>query len=300
MSDGKKNRLQIRLTEDGRLLLLSLVIAFVIWVVAKTAQTDEARLVVPVQVTPREPGVEVRINPPTVPVVLHFPKDVQKDINSENFHFEVDASDLRQNLGLDWRTMTQVLSEQNWIANIAEPRRVKLVTIGTQHRTVEVKMRWDAKNAVVEPDIVGEDRLPQGLQLVHPVKVSPHEVWIAGEPEALATIPRDELTSKMRLMTQKISIADRTQSGVESAPIVIPNGVTIVQPATKTADVNIEIQEIQTISDIHGVKLDFKALQPDAVQLDYAQKTATVTVFGPNRLLKELTQDSFEVVLQRP
>jgi hypothetical protein len=300
MSDEKKSRLRLRLSDDGSLLAAALAIAFVAWILAKATQTDEARLIVPVEVAPRVPGMEVRVTPPTVPVVLRYPKEAQKDINSENFHFEVDASDLRQNLGLDWKAKTQLLSEDNWVANIPEPGRVHLLRIGTQSKTVEVKLRWNAKPALIEPDIVGQDRLPEGLQVVTPVKVTPKEVWIAGEPEALASIPRDEITSQMKLLTEKINVADRTQSALETVGIKVPGGIEIVPPASKLAEVSLEIQEVRTINEIRGLKLEFEALQPDSVQLDYKEKTATVTVFGPNSLLRQLGPESFEVVLQRP
>jgi hypothetical protein len=244
--------------------------------------------------------MEVRITPASIPVTLRYPKDMQSHITSENFRFEVDVSDLRTGLGLDWKTKTQPLSEKDWIANIPQSGRIRLAKIGTRSSTVEVKLRWDARPALVEPDITGMERLPEGFQLVTPVKVSPHEVWIAGAPETLSSIPRDDITSKMVLKTDIVNVADRSKSALETVGLRLPAGVEIVQPPSKVAEVNIEIQEVQTINEIHNVKLDFKALAPDSVTLEYKPKVASVKVKGPVSLLRQLKPESFEVILQRP
>ena len=301
MSNRKKRTpSRARLYEHLNLALAAFAIAFVAWVFAKTGETEEATLTIPVIAGSADPGMEVRISPAAIPVELRYPKDMRNQITSENFHFEVDVSDLKTGLGLDWKTKTQLLSDKDWVANIVQAGRIRLTRIGTRSSTVEVKLRWDAKPALVEPDIAGADRLPEGFQLLTPVKVTPREIWIAGDPDALASIPRDDVTSRLVVKTEIVGVGGRSESALESVGLRLPAGVEIVQPPSKRAEVNIEIQEVQTISEIRNVKLDFKALAPESVSLEYSPRIATVKVKGPVSLLRQLKSESFEVILQRP
>lgn len=305
MSNGKKKSLPaIRLSENIQLLLVSVAFAVAAWVFAKAGETDESRIQIPVQVTinnerPDE-RYEIRAEPAMVPVTIRYPKSIQQYLSSENFQFKVDLSGIGDQLGLDWSTRSFALTETNLEANVPQRSRVRLIKIGAHSDSVEVRARWRAQPARVRPDIVGEDRLGDGFQVVQPVRVSPEDVWIVGKLDAMDTIPRDPITSKMTLMTEKLSIAEHTQSFLETVPIRVPAGVEIVQPKNRMADVNIDIQEVQTIREFKGLRLDFKAVNPEAVAMTYREGTAVVTVFGPQSLLKQLGPESFELSLVRP
>lgn len=297
----KKSLPQIRVSENLQLLLVSLALAFVAWMIAKTGDTEETRIQVPVLVTinDKRPDArfDVRVNPQTIPVTLRSPKAVQ--LSSENLYFEVDASSMREGLGLDWKSMSLRLSEKNWVANVPERWRVRLEKIGGQTNTVEILMRWRAVPAEIKPDITGEDRLPQGMQLA-PVKVSPKEIWIVGEPQVLDTLERDPVTSKMLLRTERIDVSNRTGAApLQTVLIRVPPGVEIVQPATRTADVTVDIQEVQTERVISGLKIDYVAANPD-LSAEYKEHTASVKVYGPATLLQQLGPQSLEIGFARP
>lgn len=302
MSNGKRKKSfpRISVPENATLFAVALAMAFTVWLFAKAGETDITRILVPVMVTPNDDRVAVRISPETIPVTLRYPKDMEAFISSESFHFEVDMSDMRKDLGLGWSTRSFPLSERNMVANIPTPRRIDVLKIGTHQNAVEVSTRWNAQVALVEPDIVGENRLPEGLQLVRPIKISPPEVWIVGNPEAVATLERDEVTSKITVRTAPINVADKKNSLLESVAFELPPGIEVVQPPSKLAEVNVEIQEVQTVREIRGAPLTFSALFPDSVALEYKERTATVTVYGPQSLLRKLTPASFEVTMIRP
>jgi hypothetical protein len=273
---------RIKISENLNLLLASFALAFLTWVFAKAGEVEEANLPVPVTAgeVEKDPRYEVKLDPPTMLVRLRYSKDSASYINSENFRLVVDTGDLRQNLTVDWKTKSLPLTADNLVANI--PRKVEVLKIGNQSSNVEVRMRWHAFPAIVEPDVVNEDRLPEGYQLVSPTRVSPSEIWIAGDPDA------------------KINVAEHKQSTLENVPIKLPPGVEIVQRQSSMAEVNVEIQEVQTVREVRGVKLDFQAVAADSVKLQYAEKSATVTVFGPQSFLKQVTPDSFKISLIRP
>jgi hypothetical protein len=292
--------LRARVVENLNLILVAFALAFVTWIFAKMGESEEVGLTIPVVPMPSDPRVEVKVMPSSLPVVLRYPKDLRNYISSENFMFVVDISDLREKLGLEWKAKTEPMNEKNLVANIRGARRVTLVKVGAPSNTVRVEARWNAIPAIVEPDLTGLDRIPSGYQLLTPVRVIPREAWVTGDPQALATLPRDELTSKVRLLTEKVSVADRTQGGLVTVPIRLPQGVEIVQPPTTTAEIALEIQEIQTVREIRGVKLDFSAVAPESLELVYDVKTATVTVFGPQSLLPKVTPEMIEVTFVRP
>ncbi|MBX7245909.1 MAG: hypothetical protein K1X53_10455 [Candidatus Sumerlaeaceae bacterium] len=296
----KKKLPTIRFSDNLNLLAVSFAIAFVAWIFAKAGRTQEATISVPVVAVPSDPRLDLQIVPPSVTVQLRYSDDIQAYVNSQNLHFEVDIADLRSNLGLNWLSKSLPLTEKNWVANIPRSRRVELLKIGTQSNTVEIRARWNAQPALVEADVVGQDQISEGLKLTVPVKVVPHEVHVAGTAQALDSAERDELTSKIKLLTEKISVAQRTQGGLESVPIKVPAGLEIVQPATTMAEVNLEIQEVATIREIRNVPLQFDALASDTITLSYREKGCTVTVYGPQSMLKNLAPDSIDVQLLRP
>jgi YbbR domain-containing protein len=291
---------RIKISENVNLLLASFALAFLTWVFAKAGEVEEANLPVPVTAgeVEKDPRYDVKIEPPTMLVRLRYGKDSASYINSENFRLVVDTGDLRQNLAVDWKTKSLPLTANNLVANI--PRKVEVLKIGTTSSNVDVKMKWHAYPAVVEPDIVNEDRLPEGYQLVTPTRVSPSEIWIAGDPDVIRAMPRDEMTSRIRVATEKINVAEHKQSSLENVPIKLPPGVEIIQRQSTMAEVNVEVQEVQTVREVRGVKLDFQAVAADSVKLQYAEKSASVTVFGPQSLLKQVTPDSFKISLIRP
>jgi len=295
----KKSPQRFRLTDNLNYLLAAFAIAFVAWVFAKSGQTLESRLVVPVVLTNVDERIEARVTPATVPVVVRYSSDLQGYIDSENFHFEVDGSDLRQGLGLEWKTKSLALTEKNWVSELPRRRRVSLLRIGGPGNTVEIRARWRAQAAQVEADVVGATELPEGLQLAS-VRVTPREVWVAGDDAALAGLPRDEATGRLRLLTERISVSNRSQGAIETVGIRLPPGVEIVQPPTALAEVYLDIQEVVSIRELRDLPLQFEAVSPDTVRLEYTQTTATVTVRGPQSLLKQLGTESIDVRLVRP
>lgn len=295
----KKSPQRVRLSDNLNYVLAAFAVAFVAWVFAKSGQTLESRVVVPVLLKNVDPRIEARVTPESVPVVMRYASDLQGYINSENFHFEVDGSDLRQGLGLEWKTKSLALTEKNWVSHLPRRRRVSLLRIGASGNTVEIRARWRAQAAVVEADVVGTADLPEGLQLAG-VRVTPREVWVAGNDAALAGLARDEATGRLRLLTERVNVANRTQGAIENVGIRLPAGVEIVQPPTAFAEVYLDIQEVVSIRELRDVPLQFEAVSPDTIRLEYTATTATVTVRGPQSLLKQLGTESIEVRLVRP
>jgi len=295
----KKKINKQRLKEQGRLGAIALGLAIIVWVIAKSGETREARLRVPIEVSSVGPQVEVEVKPELMDVLVRYGREASPYISSENFKFVVDASSLQDNLGISWKSMTIGLSDKNWVPNIPSAR-VDLAKIGQQGSTVEVRMRYAAVSAIIKPNIVGQDQLPEGYQLQSPVKVTPREVYLIGDPDKLATLSLDELTSRVQLKTEAISVAGRTESSLESAEILLPPGVSLVQRSTNLAEVNLEIQEVQTVREIKKIPLEFQAIAQDTISMKYSTRSAAVRVFGPQSLLRQLVPESFRVNLVRP
>lgn len=294
-----RNLPNIRLSENANLWIAAFAIAFVAWVFAKTAATEEAELNVPVVPANVHPSVDVRVVPRSMWVSLRYPKNLEPYISSSNFRFEVDTADLRDNLGLEWKSKNLPLSERQFVATVPRANRIELTKIGKGTNSVRVEARYNAQPAVVEPTVVGQEKMKSGLQLAA-VRPIPREVWLVGSPEALATVPRDELTSRLIARTEPINVADKTQPTLEAVPLRLPPGVEVVQRPSRTVEVNLDIQEVQTIREVKGVKIDFQALSPESVSLEYQPKTATVTLYGPASLLQQVTPESLEIVPVRP
>lgn len=289
---------KIRLTENLNLLLASVALAFLAWVFVKAGEAQESRLNVPVTLTNVDPRLDVEVVPPSMPVYVRYSKDAAPYISSDNFQFQIDASSLRDGLGVDWKSRSIPLGEKEWVANV--PARVELIKVGTDSSTVEIRMRWRAQLAVVEPDLAGVERIPEGYQLVTPVKVTPSQVYIVGSDDRIAALPKDEITSRPRLLTERVNVAERKQSALETVPILLPPGIEIIQRQSRNAEVSLEIREVQTVREIRGVPLNFQPVSSDSMSMEYDTRTASVSVYGPQSLLRQLTPESFRMVLIRP
>lgn len=291
---------KFRLSDNVGLLFTAGLFAIIVWVFAKSGQTTEARFVVPVIATNVDSRMQVEIEPSEIPVVVRYSKSMAGSITSENFRFEVDTSDMRDGLGVSFKSKTLPLTERNWVESNPSTS-VRLIKIGQLANTVEVRLRWNGVPAVVDPDIVGLDRVPDGYQVVMPVKVNPREVYLIGKSEIINTLPKDEATSRHIVVTEPISVAGKTQGSLETVPLHIPQGLTLLQQRQgDLVEVNLEIQEVQTVREIREVPLDFKAVASDSVSLSYSPKSAVVRVFGPQSLIRQLTKDSFRMSLVRP
>lgn len=297
MSKKKINKGRIK--EQLRLIAMALGLAIIVWMIAKAGETREAKLTIPIEVTSVGPQVEVQVIPEEMPVLIRYGREASPYISSENFTFIIDAGTMQENLGVSWKSMTMSLSDKNWVANIPSAR-VDLANIGLRGSTVEVRMRYNAVPAVVKPEIVGLDRLPDGYQLVQPVKVAPREVYLVGDSDKLSELPVDDTTSRVQLKTAPVSVAGRTDGGFESVEILLPAGISMVQRSSNSAEVNLEIQEVQTVRTISDIPLDFQAVAPDTVTMKYSVRSASVRVFGPQSLLRQLSPESFRVGLVRP
>jgi hypothetical protein len=295
----KKKINKARLKEQLKLGGMALGLAIIVWMIAKAGETREAKLTIPIQVTSVGPQVEVQVVPPEIPVIIRYGREASPYISSENFTFVVDASNMQEDLGVSWKSMTLSLSDKNWVANIPSAR-VDLAKIGLQGSTVEISMRYNAVPAVIKPEIVGLDRLPDGYQLVSPVKSSPREVYLVGDPDRLSKLPVDDITSRVVLKTAPISVAGRTGSSLENVEILLPAGVNMVQRSSNLVEVNLEIQEVQTVREIDDIPLNFQAVAPDTVTMVYTTRSTSVRVFGPQSLLRQLSPESFRVSLVRP
>lgn len=290
---------KFNLSDNVILLATSLVFAIVIWVFAKSGQTTEARFVVPVYASNVDSRMRVEIEPAEIPVVVRYNKSNADHINSENYRFEVDTTDLREGLGITFKSKTVPLTEKNWVKT-NRSASVQLIKIGQSTNMVEVRVRWNGVPAVVDPDIIGTDRVPAGYQVVMPVKVIPREVYLIGKSEILNTLPKDEATSRHIVVTEPISVAGKTQGSLETVPLRIPEGLTLLQRQSDLVEVNLEIQEVQTVREIREVPLDLKAVASDSISLSYNPKQAAVRVFGPQSLIQQLTRESFRINLVRP
>lgn len=295
----KKKINKQRLKEHGRLAAMALGLAMIVWIIAKAGETREAKIRVPIEVAGVGPQVEVEVRPPETEVIVRYGQEASPYISSENFKFVIDGSNMQNDLGVSWKSVYMSLSDKNWVANIPSVR-VDLAKIGGQSSSVEVRMRYNAVPAIVKAEVVGQDQLPEGYQLISPVKVTPREVNLIGDPDKLAALTRDDLTSRVVLKTAPVSVAGRTASSLESVEIVLPTGVSLVQRNSNLADVNLEIQEVQTVREIKNVPMDFQAVAPDTIVMKYSPQIASVRVKGPQSLLKQLTAESFRVSLVRP
>jgi hypothetical protein len=293
---------RLRLSTQFKTIVSSISIGFVVWLLAKSGDTVEGRLIVPVRVDPGDPRIEASVSPTYMPVYLRYPRDMEPYISSENFSLVVDAPELRApgKLKAEWTEVSKSLSPRDFVANVPQPRRIIVTKIGQKDSTVGIRMRWKTVQAQIRPQIVGADRIPAGYQLIQPVRVNPREVYLVGDQAALDSLPRDPETSRVVVSTEPISVADRTQNALEAAGLILPPGVEMIERPSNLVEVALEIQQVHTVRDIKGVPVDFSPVNPENISVSYTPRTITVKVSGPQALLRDLTPQSFAITFVRP
>ncbi|NLD61090.1 hypothetical protein GX645_01375 [Candidatus Sumerlaeota bacterium] len=282
------------------MIIVSLAVAVIAWFFAMSGQINESSVMIPVKLRGIDPRMEVRVVPDTVRVWVTHPKNIQSYINSDNLLFDVNIDTLIPDLSVNWKKQSYVLDNSLLVATVPSGQ-VILSGKKNSYPRVEVSYRWKAWEADVLPTVTGVAQLAdKGLAMLKEASVSPRQVWIVGEQDIINTLPRDPVTQRLQVHTDRLVASDYDQAVLKTVGISLPPGLDIIQPKSATVEVSLDIQPITTEREITNVPIPPRLFATDTLDAECDVSSVKVVVRGPENIIKRLDPSSFLITPLRP
>jgi YbbR domain-containing protein len=198
---------------------------------------------------------------------------------------QVDRLEARVNLN-DRRTTFS--EEVELIPVDTEGMEIDDVTVAQPVRvTIEISQDDAVEVVFVNPN-VNRSTLQEGY-VFHGVEAwNPTTISVTGSDAALAALPEI-------LDTQEIDLSSYTASATVNVPVILPEGITLVEPG-QLIEVQLRIEPREQISTINNVPVEVVGRRPDT-QVQIIPNQVTVQVSGPQPLVQELTAENISVAV---
>jgi len=271
----KLNILLKRVTSNWHIKLISLLLAFVLWVYVQGLEEKERFVSVPLEVRNVPSGFMISSDiPDYVSVVLKGKESSFTGINWNNLRAYIDISN---STGGRIRGVARV--DENSL-----PQGVSVKEINP--RVVEIQVeKVLSKKVEVMPVIAGEP--PYGYACTD-IVMQPQKVTIEGPESLIESI--DSIT------TEEINMSDLTESTVMEVSLASP-GKKIYFPDSEKVKVKIEIVEEFVIRRIDV--LDIKAIGLDEkFRVSFKPSTVTVLIKIPKRLEQRQITEKIEAYIE--
>ena len=283
---------------DTILVLSALLIAYFIWLIAKTGTVEE-QLVddVPV-VLDLPPYVQGDLGRKTVSIDVRYPKSIRKDIHSRSFRVVINDPELFTQAGVREAKAITVPVLADDVQHPTLPPTVQVQRVEPGRMTVMVKFR--TVPARVVPRLVGDP--PNGYRFDKTI-VTPPERLLTGPKDQLDSLTRNRF-SMVELQTNPISLTNQRDSFSTSVTILVPEQLNIIDEEIRQrlprdvsfTVVQVFIKEQETSRPMEGVPIQVATVTRNLVAKT-EPTSATVTIFGPRSRVESLDP---RVILLRP
>ncbi len=281
-----------RIRSEVFLVTSALFIAFVLWLIAKQAELEIDRLMVPVTLVNVPEFMEVKMEPPRVTISVQYPSDVRNSVVERNFSLEIDPRELFDEDPTKWVTPTvamardYVLDENMVEKNTA--RSVRVTAVEPESLKLHASLRW--REVRVEVRTQGE--LPDTHQLTQPLKADPDKLLVTGSRDALNALAEADDT----LWTESIDLSGLKTSKVLFLKVEIPENLFLLERPDASIEVDVGLTEVTLTQEIEDVPIELIRFQEVEVQV--IPQTAKVKVEGPISLLEQIGPGDFEFETQ--
>jgi YbbR domain-containing protein len=170
-------------------------------------------------------------------------------------------------------------ADGNQVDNVTVAQPVRVTIEITQDDAVEV--------VLVNPN-VNRATLQDGYVFPGVEDWNPKTISVTGSDAALAALPE-------RLETQEIDLSRFTTSETVNVPVILPEGITLVEPG-QLIEVQLNIEPREQISTISNVPVQVVGRSPDT-RIQIVPDQVTVQVSGPQPLVQNLTAENVIVTL---
>ena len=280
-----------RLLEELPLIGASLVIACVLWLIAKQGDLDSNWLNIPVQIVNVPPGMQVEGIQGEISIKAQFPAEQRNDVLSKNFRLEIDAPTVFDPNPKNWSNPSEPLTQErkidaSMINRIGLDPAVEVIEIDPP--VISLRGRFIIQNVTIEVPTVGE--LPSNKQFTQPPRPDPAEIKVTGSPEALERLA----ASDYKIKTTSITLS-ALQGSTQLLPnLVLPEGVTPIDYKNNFVTVNIGLIEKSERRTLAGIPVIVIAFDPTLVW-NAEPRTVDVVLEGPPSALNAVTVDDVMV-----
>ena len=287
-----------RLGSDLFLALASLLIAFVIWTIARRGDETVEVFSVPLRLTNVPSNVIARVEPDRVKITLRVPNRVRARIQPDMFRVEYDFA--KELLPWTWcgiedfRPSKQINLDTSFIrisgAEEDELRR-KIQFSAIDEEGVVVKAKLVTRPAKLEFPAKGD--LAPGYRLAEPIKPDdPGTIYLTASPAVFKLIPGGE-DAPVRINTEEIDLAGKKASFNITVGLRLPAEVDLVYPDVhRLIKAQVAIEEI--VATVENVPIVVPE-PPEDLLLEYSPHNVAVSVRGPEEILKRLKPSDFIV-----
>lgn len=287
-----------RLGSDLFLALASLLIAFVIWTIAKRGDETVEVFSVPLRLTNVPSNVIARVEPDRVKITLRVPNRVRTRIQPDMFRVEYDFA--KELLPWTWcgiedfRPSKQINLDTSFvrISGVDEDElRRKIQFSSIDKEGVVVKAKLVTRPAKLEFPTKGD--LAPGYRLAEPIKPDdPGTIYLTASPAVFKLITGSE-NAPVRINTEEIDLAGKKASFNITVGLRLPSEVELVYPDVhRLVKAQVTIEEI--VATVENVPIVVPE-PPEDLLLEYSPHNVAVSVRGPEEILKRLKPSDFIV-----
>jgi len=288
-----------RLGSDLFLALASLLIAFVIWTIARRGDETVEVFSVPLRLTNVPSNVIARIEPDRVKITLRVPNRIRARIQPDMFRVEYDfAKELPEARTWcvieDFRPSKQINLDTSFvrISGVDEDElRRKIQFSSIEDEGVVVKAKLVTRPAKLEFPTKGD--LAPGYRLTEPIKPDdPGTIYLTASPAVFKRITGSE-DAPVRINTEEIDLAGKKASFNITVGLRLPAEVELVYP-----DLHRRIKALVAIEEIVATVENVPIVVPEPPEdllLEYSPHNVAVSVRGPEEILKRLKPSDFIV-----
>jgi hypothetical protein len=286
---------------DAILVVSALLIAYFIWLIAKTGTVEEQVVDdVPI-VLDLPPYVQGDPSRKTANIEVRYPKSIRKDIHSRSFTLRINEPELFSQAGVSEAKSVTVPLLADDVQHPSLPPSVQVQRVEPGRMTVMLKFR--TAPARIVPRTVGE---PSNGYHLEKTIVSPPERLLTGPQDQLDRLPRNRF-AVVELQTNPIFLTGQRDSFSTSVAILVPERLNLVDEDTRQrlprdvsfALVQVVIKEQNTSRTIEAIPI-----QVATVSRNLAARTeptsAAVVILGPRTRVESLDPRVILLWLKNP
>ena len=287
-----------RLGSDLFLALASLLIAFVIWTIAKRGDETVEIFSAPLRLTNVPPNVTARIEPETVKISLRVPNSLRGRVQSAMFWVEYDFDkglpEPRTWCGIeDFKSSKKLRLDTAFVRILGKDEddlRRKIQFSSIDDEGVVVKAKLVTRPAKLEFPTKGD--LAPGYRLAEAIKpADPVTIYLTASPAVFKQITGSE-DAPVRISTDEIDLSGQKASFSVTVALRLPSDVDLVYPDLRLVKAEVTIEEI--VATVENVPIVVPE-PPEDLLLEYSPHNVAVSVRGPEEILKRLKPSDFIV-----
>jgi hypothetical protein len=276
------------ISSDFVLAISSLLIAFVIWLIAAEADIETDTLTVPVTVVNAPLNYRVDVVPKQTIIAIQYPKAQKSTIIVPHFTVVVDLANISEFDRGEEEFSTSWLLNPIDVRKTGVSDRVKVIEIVSPKR-ISIRAKMNIETAKIQPTITG--KLHEGFRMPEPPRARPSMVEVTG-PQPTLDFLKQRFDGTITLETTPVDISNENGSFFRIVRVLLPNNLQLVNPENRSVEVIVAMEEKETSRTISRVPIEVKTFSQN-IRVSFEPEFATVSVRAPLSIVRDLAAEHF-------